>query len=79
MIYGFLPFFMFGFLMTAVPNWLKVSVPRRYYLAAVLCMSAGWVLFYAGLATSSISPRRRSHSSWWDGALGSRVSCGWWC
>ena len=53
MIYGFLPFFMFGFLMTAVPNWLKVSVPRRYYLAAVLCMSAGWVLFYAGLATSS--------------------------
>lgn len=51
MIYGFLPFFMFGFLMTAVPNWLKVPVPRHYYLTAMLLMSAGCLLFYAGLVT----------------------------
>ena len=52
MIYGFLPFFIFGFLMTAVPNWLKVPVPRSHYLPAMLFMSAGWALFYVGLAVS---------------------------
>ena len=52
MIYGFLPFFMFGFLMTAVPNWLKVAVPRAYYLPAMLSMSAGCLLFYPGLLAS---------------------------
>jgi len=51
-IYGFLPFFMFGFLMTAVPNWLKVGVPRAYYLPAMLLMSAGCLLFYAALLAS---------------------------
>ena len=51
MIYGFLPFFMFGFLMTAVPNWLKVPLPRSYYVPAMLLMSVGWLLFYLGLAT----------------------------
>jgi uncharacterized protein involved in response to NO len=49
MIYGFLPFFMFGFLMTAVPNWLKVTVPRVLYLPAMLLMSAGCLLFYPAL------------------------------
>jgi uncharacterized protein involved in response to NO len=48
-IYGFLPFFMFGFLMTAVPNWLKVGVPRGYYLPAMLLMSGGCLLFYPAL------------------------------
>jgi uncharacterized protein involved in response to NO len=52
MIYGLLPFFMFGFLMTAVPNWLKVAVPRAYYLPAMLLMSAGCLLFYPGLLAS---------------------------
>jgi uncharacterized protein involved in response to NO len=52
MIYGFLPYFMFGFLMTAVPNWLKVAVPRTFYLPAMLLMSAGCLVFYAGLLTS---------------------------
>lgn len=48
-IYGFLPFFMFGFLMTAVPNWLNVKVPRSFYLPAMLLMLAGWALFYPAL------------------------------
>jgi uncharacterized protein involved in response to NO len=48
-IYAFLPFFMFGFLMTAVPNWLKVGVPRSYYLPSMLLMLAGCVLFYPSL------------------------------
>jgi uncharacterized protein involved in response to NO len=51
MLYGFLPFFMFGFLMTAVPNWLKVPVPRAYYLSSMFLMSAGCLLFYPGLVT----------------------------
>jgi uncharacterized protein involved in response to NO len=51
-IYGFLPFFMFGFLMTAVPNWLKVAVPRSYYLPSMLAMSGGCLLFYPALLAS---------------------------
>ncbi|MBL8541508.1 MAG: NnrS family protein, partial [Betaproteobacteria bacterium] len=43
-IYAFLPFFMFGFLMTAVPNWLNVKVPRGFYLPAMLLMAAGCAL-----------------------------------
>ncbi|MFO1206883.1 MAG: NnrS family protein [Burkholderiales bacterium] len=48
-IYAFLPFFMFGFLMTAVPNWLNVKVPRGFYLPAMLLMAAGCALFYPAL------------------------------
>lgn len=51
-IYGFLPFFMFGFLMTVVPNWLKVAVPRGCYLPAMLLMFGGCLLFYLGVLTS---------------------------
>jgi uncharacterized protein involved in response to NO len=51
-IYGFLPFFMFGFLMTAVPNWLKVGVPRAYYLPSMLLMVAGCAVFYPALFAS---------------------------
>jgi uncharacterized protein involved in response to NO len=50
MIYGFLPFFIFGFLMTVTPNWLSsMQVPRACFVPAALLMAAGVVLIYAGL------------------------------
>ncbi len=50
MIYGFFPFFIFGFLFTTYPNWLNgEKIAYRYYVASFLLMAAGIVLFYAGL------------------------------
>ncbi|HET7635132.1 MAG TPA: NnrS family protein [Burkholderiales bacterium] len=50
MIYGLFPFFMFGFMMTAMPSWLDGGkVPRRAYVAACLIMLGGMALFYIGL------------------------------
>ena len=50
MIYGFFPFFIFGFLMTAAPNWVKgKKVERAHYLPAFSFMTAGIVFFYASL------------------------------
>lgn len=53
MVYGFFPFFMFGFLMTAVPSWLKVGVPRGWYQLAWLLMTVGLLLLYCGLVLSA--------------------------
>lgn len=37
MLYGFFPFFVFGFLMTAAPRWVNgEEVARRHYLPAFL-------------------------------------------
>ena len=42
MLYGFFPFFVFGFLFTAMPNWLNgPGIPRPAYLSASLLMMAG--------------------------------------
>ncbi|MBS4098720.1 MAG: NnrS family protein [Sulfuricella sp.] len=50
MIYGFFPFFIFGFLMTVYPNWMNGEpVPRRRYIPAFALLAGGQVLFYAGL------------------------------
>ncbi|HQT27263.1 MAG TPA: NnrS family protein, partial [Burkholderiales bacterium] len=50
MIYGFLPFFIFGFLMTAAPNWVNgKKVGRAHYLPAFLFMTAGIASFYPAL------------------------------
>lgn len=50
MVYGFFPFFIFGFLMTAAPRWVNgEEVARRHYLPAFLLMSAGALLFYPAL------------------------------
>ena len=50
MIYGFLPFFIFGFLFTTYPNWMNgEKVLSRYYIPAFLFMMAGVILFYTGL------------------------------
>lgn len=53
LLYGFFPFFMFGFLMTAGPSWLGAPAPTRSaFVPAALTMAAGLVVFYAGLATA---------------------------
>jgi uncharacterized protein involved in response to NO len=50
MLFGLFPFFVTGFTLTAVPNWLGESgVPRRTYLGAFLPMAGGALLVHAGL------------------------------
>lgn len=50
MIYGFFPFFIFGFLMTTYPRWMNgEEVERRAYMPAFLLLAAGALLLYAGL------------------------------
>jgi uncharacterized protein involved in response to NO len=51
--YTVFPFFVFGFLMTAMPNWTGEAVPRRAHLYAGLPMAIGVVLIYFGLATDA--------------------------
>lgn len=53
LLYALFPFFMFGFLMTAGPNWLGApKTPRIAFVPAALMMAGGIALFYAGLATA---------------------------
>ena len=50
MVYGFFPFFIFGFLFTTYPNWMNgEKISRRAYLGAFLTMAGGVALFYIGL------------------------------
>ncbi|MCL2829340.1 MAG: NnrS family protein [Betaproteobacteria bacterium] len=50
MIYGFFSFYIFGFLMTALPKWVGAKeVVRGFYLSAFLLLIGGWLLFYMGL------------------------------
>ena len=50
MLYGFFPFFIFGFLMTAAPNWVNGDkVKRAHYVAAFALMASGVALFYPAL------------------------------
>jgi uncharacterized protein involved in response to NO len=50
LLYGLFPFFMFGFLMTAGPNWLGApKMTRPAFVPAGLAMAGGVALFYAGL------------------------------
>ncbi|MDA8327356.1 MAG: NnrS family protein [Betaproteobacteria bacterium] len=51
MIYGFFPFFMFGFLFTTYPNWMNAAkIPSRRALFSAGLLSTGVVLCYVGLA-----------------------------
>jgi uncharacterized protein involved in response to NO len=53
MMYGFFPFFIFGFLFTTYPNWMNSGkIPPQRALAASLLMATGVALFYFGLATA---------------------------
>lgn len=50
MIYGFFPFFIFGFLMTVYPNWMNgEKIPASRYVPVFVLMAGGVALFYAGL------------------------------
>jgi uncharacterized protein involved in response to NO len=50
MSFGFFPFFIFGFVMTAGPRWQAAApVGAASYLAAFALMGAGWLGFYAAL------------------------------
>lgn len=52
MIYGFFPFFIFGFLFTTYPNWMNgEKVKPREYVATCAFLATGNVLFYIGLLT----------------------------
>lgn len=50
MVFGFFPFFIFGFVMTAGPRW-QAAAPVGWgaYLSAFALMGAGWLAFYAAL------------------------------
>ena len=57
LLYGFFPFFVFGFLFTAVPNWLGApAIGRRAYLFPALALAGGVGLVYAGLLWSYLLP-----------------------
>lgn len=50
MVYGLFSFFIFGFLMTALPKWVGgSSLARGRYLPPFLLLSGGWAAFYAAL------------------------------
>ena len=49
MVFGFFPFFVFGFLFTAAPNWVSgPAVARPAYVASMLGLSLGVLLLYLG-------------------------------
>jgi uncharacterized protein involved in response to NO len=50
MSFGFFPFFVFGFIMTAGPRWQGAApVPRAAYISPFALMGTGWMVFYAAL------------------------------
>lgn len=50
LLFGMLPFFFFGFLMTTFPRWMAGNeIPASRYVPAFVFMFAGVSLFYAGL------------------------------
>lgn len=50
LIYGMYPFFIFGFLMTAMPRWQNAEPVRaRVYITSGALCSLGWLVFWMGL------------------------------
>lgn len=57
MLYGLFSFFIFGFLMTALPKWVAQGpLEQRHYVPAFALLVAGWLLFYAGLFAAALLP-----------------------
>lgn len=53
MLYGVVTFFIFGFLMTTYPRWLRgKEIKEHQYLPVFYTLTTGWILFYAGLFIS---------------------------
>lgn len=51
MVYGVFPFFIFGFLFTVYPRWLRgTAIARRAYVLVFALLFGGILLFTAGLA-----------------------------
>ncbi|MBK6973573.1 MAG: NnrS family protein [Sterolibacteriaceae bacterium] len=49
-VYGVFPFFVFGFLMTAMPRWQgQGEIGGRPYLLSWALLTAGWAMFHGGL------------------------------
>jgi uncharacterized protein involved in response to NO len=74
--YGLFPFFIFGFLMTAGPNWLGApKTPRLAFLPAAALMASGLVTFYIGLITTGgiAAAGATLHALGWLWAVGSLV------
>ena len=56
MLYGFFPFFVFGFLFTALPSWLnRPAISRRAYVASGMLMTLGLALVYADLVAAGMA------------------------
>lgn len=54
MIYGVFPFFIFGFLFTVYPRWLREApIPRNHYVTVFLLFGAGLLLWYPGLVVAA--------------------------
>src|SRR4030067_3544530 len=52
MIYGMLPIFIFGFLMTTFPRWMNGQrIPVRRYVPAFMLLMLAIIGFYIGLLT----------------------------
>ena len=57
MIYGFFPFFFFGFLLTAAPRWQGAPpVPPSVYVPSFLLLLAGWLGVDASLFLPALLP-----------------------
>lgn len=49
MVFGVFPWFVFGFLLTALPKWMGAGpVPSRRYIPVFLLSAGGWICFYLG-------------------------------
>ncbi len=57
MIYGLFSFFIFGFLMTALPKWVGMGpLGQHAYVPPFLLLVGGWLLFYVGLMVRGFAP-----------------------
>ncbi|MCU0933441.1 MAG: NnrS family protein [Thiobacillaceae bacterium] len=67
MLYGCLPFFIFGFLFTAMPNWLNgPAIPRAAYVASGLAMSLGVLgVYLGGVLPAALSAGLALHAAGW--------------
>lgn len=57
MVFGIFPWFIFGFLMTALPKWMGAGpLAFRQYVPPFLLLATGWVVFYMGFAWPALGP-----------------------
>jgi uncharacterized protein involved in response to NO len=57
MVFGVFPWFIFGFLMTALPKWMGAGpLASRQYVPPFLLLAAGWCLYYGGLFLTALGP-----------------------